>query len=226
MPERGLTYQTVRRVAGLGSLGHVRVVAIAQCHGAKIAREAKALVPSSVYWAKERRGRPRSCTTRSSAVPCVVPIPLCVARALDRSPLVATLYAHRTERPPQQPRRTPTAVCHGMGDGQHSPGYRGRAKIRPSPSEPPQTKLAVRSRQRHGKDGHQRLADLEKVRRLLTGFSRLASTCSNRTAAIRGSPAPWAGKAERCGNTNPVREVHLSNQRPISLEETRAHRIR
>jgi hypothetical protein len=27
------------------------VVAIAQCHGANIAREAKALVPSSVYWA-------------------------------------------------------------------------------------------------------------------------------------------------------------------------------
>jgi uncharacterized protein (DUF2252 family) len=52
MPERGLTYHAVRRVAGLGSLGHVRLVAIALCHGAKIAREAKALVPSSVYWAK------------------------------------------------------------------------------------------------------------------------------------------------------------------------------
>jgi len=51
MPERGLTYRTVRRVAGLGSLGHVRVVAIALCHSARIAREAKALVPSSVYWA-------------------------------------------------------------------------------------------------------------------------------------------------------------------------------
>jgi hypothetical protein len=52
MPERGLSYRTVRRVAGLGSLGHMRVVALALCHGAKIAREAKALVPSSVYWAK------------------------------------------------------------------------------------------------------------------------------------------------------------------------------
>jgi len=56
MPERGLTYKTVRRVAGLGSLGHVRVVAIALCHGAKIAREAKALVPSSVCWAREEQG--------------------------------------------------------------------------------------------------------------------------------------------------------------------------
>jgi Uncharacterized protein conserved in bacteria (DUF2252) len=51
LPEHGLAYRTVRRVAGLGSLGHVRLVAIAQCHGANIAREAKALVPSSVDWA-------------------------------------------------------------------------------------------------------------------------------------------------------------------------------
>jgi hypothetical protein len=56
MPERGLNYRTVRRIAGLGSLGHIRVVAIALCQGARIAREAKALVPSSVYWAKGDEG--------------------------------------------------------------------------------------------------------------------------------------------------------------------------
>ncbi|HYL95090.1 MAG TPA: DUF2252 family protein [Terriglobales bacterium] len=56
MPERGLGYRTVQRVAGLGSLGHVRVVAIALCHGARIAREAKALVPSCVYWATGHEG--------------------------------------------------------------------------------------------------------------------------------------------------------------------------
>jgi len=56
MPEQGLVYRTVRRAAGLGSLGHVRVVAIALCRGAKIAREAKALVPSSVYWASGSEG--------------------------------------------------------------------------------------------------------------------------------------------------------------------------
>jgi hypothetical protein len=56
MPERGLTYKTVRRVAGLGSLGHVRVVAIAECHGGNIAREAKALAPSSVFWASGEKG--------------------------------------------------------------------------------------------------------------------------------------------------------------------------
>jgi hypothetical protein len=51
LPERGLTYRTVKRVAGLGSLGHIRVVAIADCHGSHIAREAKAMRPSAVYWA-------------------------------------------------------------------------------------------------------------------------------------------------------------------------------
>ena len=50
LPERGLSYRTVKRVAGLGSLGHIRVVAIADCHGSHIAREAKAMRPSAVYW--------------------------------------------------------------------------------------------------------------------------------------------------------------------------------
>jgi hypothetical protein len=56
MPEPGLSYKTVCRIAGLGSLGHIRLVAIALCHGAKVAREAKALVPSSVYWANGDKG--------------------------------------------------------------------------------------------------------------------------------------------------------------------------
>jgi len=56
MPERGLSYKVCRRVAGLGSLGHVRVVAVARWHGGRIAREAKALAPSSVYWAQGQEG--------------------------------------------------------------------------------------------------------------------------------------------------------------------------
>jgi len=56
MPERHLTYRLVRRVAGLGSLGHVRLVAVAECHGGRIAREAKALVPSSIHWTEGANG--------------------------------------------------------------------------------------------------------------------------------------------------------------------------
>jgi uncharacterized protein (DUF2252 family) len=51
LPEQGLSYRTVKRIAGLGSLGHIRLVAIAECNGGKVAREAKAMRPSAVYWA-------------------------------------------------------------------------------------------------------------------------------------------------------------------------------
>jgi hypothetical protein len=51
MPAPGIPYRLAHRVAGLGSLGHARYVAIADWHGGRIAREAKALVASSSYWA-------------------------------------------------------------------------------------------------------------------------------------------------------------------------------
>jgi hypothetical protein len=50
LPDPKMKYRLVRRIAGLGSLGRVRLVAIALCHGARIAREAKAMVPSALYW--------------------------------------------------------------------------------------------------------------------------------------------------------------------------------
>ena len=56
MPARDLPYRLANRVAGLGSLGHARYVAIADWHGGRIAREAKALVSSACYWAKEYEG--------------------------------------------------------------------------------------------------------------------------------------------------------------------------
>jgi uncharacterized protein DUF2252 len=56
MPSPGLKYRLARRVAGLGSLGHQRIVAIAEFFGGKIAREAKMLVPSSVFWAYDLPG--------------------------------------------------------------------------------------------------------------------------------------------------------------------------
>jgi uncharacterized protein DUF2252 len=52
MPAPGISYRLTHRVAGLGSLGHARYVAIADWHGGRIAREAKALVPSSSWWAQ------------------------------------------------------------------------------------------------------------------------------------------------------------------------------
>src|ERR1039458_8792669 len=52
MPAPGIPFRLTHRTAGLGSLGHARYVAIADWHGGRIAREAKALVPSSSHWAQ------------------------------------------------------------------------------------------------------------------------------------------------------------------------------
>ena len=52
MPAPGIAFRIAHRTAGLGSLGHARYVAIADWHGGRIAREAKALVPSSSHWAQ------------------------------------------------------------------------------------------------------------------------------------------------------------------------------
>lgn len=56
MPSRELEYRVVHRVAGLGSLGHARYVALTDWNGGRIAREAKALVSSGCFWAKDHLG--------------------------------------------------------------------------------------------------------------------------------------------------------------------------
>jgi uncharacterized protein DUF2252 len=56
MPERGIHYRVFHRVAGLGSLGRERYVALAEWRGGAIAREAKALAPSANTWAKNGGG--------------------------------------------------------------------------------------------------------------------------------------------------------------------------
>ena len=50
LPEHGLPYRLAPRRAGLGSLGHLRVVALADYRGGRIAREVKALTPSALQW--------------------------------------------------------------------------------------------------------------------------------------------------------------------------------
>ena len=47
----GVEYRVIARTAGIGSLGRPRFVALAEWGGAKIAREAKALIPSAAVWA-------------------------------------------------------------------------------------------------------------------------------------------------------------------------------
>ena len=53
LPEKGLSYKLVHRIAGLGSLGRQRFVALADWRGGLIAREAKALTVSACLWEKQ-----------------------------------------------------------------------------------------------------------------------------------------------------------------------------
>ena len=51
LPERSLPLHFKMRTAGLGSLGHPRIVALTDWRGGRLAREAKRLLPSSAFWA-------------------------------------------------------------------------------------------------------------------------------------------------------------------------------
>jgi hypothetical protein len=56
LPETVLSYRIAKRIAGVGSLGRPRYVAIADWCGGYIAREAKALAPSAAVWAGAAKG--------------------------------------------------------------------------------------------------------------------------------------------------------------------------
>jgi hypothetical protein len=56
LPEKGISCKVVHRIAGLGSLGRQRFVALADWRGGLIAREAKALTVSACLWAKQAGG--------------------------------------------------------------------------------------------------------------------------------------------------------------------------
>ena len=75
MPSPEIPCRIAHRVAGLGSLGHARYVALADWHGGRIAREAKALVPSSACWARLQQGPPEILyqTILNRAVRCPDP---------------------------------------------------------------------------------------------------------------------------------------------------------
>jgi len=59
LPRTNLEYKVVRREAGMGSLGQQRFVAIADWEGSCIAREAKAMLPSSCVWLNGQTGHRR-----------------------------------------------------------------------------------------------------------------------------------------------------------------------
>ena len=59
-PIPNLKYRVVRREAGLGSLGQLRYVGIADCRGGCVAREAKNVMPSANMWLNGHKSRRQS----------------------------------------------------------------------------------------------------------------------------------------------------------------------
>lgn len=59
LPDPNLPRRHVHRVAGLGSLGRQRFVALGQWHASNLAREAKAMAPSACFWAAGCKGSSR-----------------------------------------------------------------------------------------------------------------------------------------------------------------------
>jgi hypothetical protein len=59
LPKSGLRYRVAHRVAGLGSLGRQRWVALSEWQGGSLAREVKALAPSAWVWANDPKTQPK-----------------------------------------------------------------------------------------------------------------------------------------------------------------------
>jgi hypothetical protein len=69
-------YQLKRRIAGLGSLGHPRILALSSWQGAFVAREAKAIRPSAWVWYKKSSSQDLHCSNLADTAirvkdPCV-----------------------------------------------------------------------------------------------------------------------------------------------------------
>jgi hypothetical protein len=73
MPQPGLRVQIRRRVAGMGSLGRPRFVALSEWNGGKVAREAKATAPSAYLWAAG--GRDRTTSSDLAAIRSAIRVP-------------------------------------------------------------------------------------------------------------------------------------------------------
>ena len=162
LPEPGMRYRLARRRAGLGSLGRTRLVAIAEWKGGRVAREAKALLPSALQCVNPKRVPAEILygAILRRAVRC--PDPLCAdAGALDRAAAVAALFAHRTRRARNSRGEVPPARGDGKRDGEYPCGHRGKAPGNPEGLARTKRELAGGSGASDGGRDGERLASVE-----------------------------------------------------------------
>jgi uncharacterized protein DUF2252 len=113
LPARDLPVRLARRVAGLGSLGRPRVVALAKWRGGYVAREAKAAAPSAWLWASgEGDARCRADELMAQAVRVPDPTVRLVGRWLVRRLAPHCTRLELTDLPSE---RDETRLLHAMG---------------------------------------------------------------------------------------------------------------
>ena len=124
MPEKGLHWHVAHRVAGLGSLGRERYVAITEWRGGSVAREAKALAPSACVWAADGKGTApiHYQEILDCAVRCRDPFVHLQKRWIVRR-LAPDCSRIRTIGLAEGARRNPPASRDGLGNRQHTPGF-------------------------------------------------------------------------------------------------------
>ena len=162
LPGPGLKYRLTRRRAGLGSLGRMRFVAIADWRGGKLAREAKALTPPATCWLDPGRETEILYPVVLSRVvrcpdPYVRPFGNWIVRRL--SP-----HCSRIELTALGPGRAELRLLRAMGweTGNIHLGSRTPAGKDPQRSRAQERKLANSSRRNYGPRRRERLAHLER----------------------------------------------------------------
>jgi hypothetical protein len=118
LPDPELPYTLCTRIAGLGSLGRQRFVAIANWKGAKIARETKALAPTAALWAGIRTARSEVLYKEilASSVRCPDPM-VTITAGKKNSWIVRRLapYCSRIELAQLPKQREELRLLHSMG---------------------------------------------------------------------------------------------------------------
>jgi hypothetical protein len=125
MPERGMRWRAAHRVAGLGSLGRQRFVALAEWRGGSVAREAKALAPSACLWAEKGKGTAPILYQEmldDCAVRCRDPFVRLQKRWIVRR-LAPDCSRIELSALPKERDETAAVARHGLGNGQHPPGH-------------------------------------------------------------------------------------------------------
>jgi len=114
LPDPKLGRRYVHRVAGLGSLGRQRLVALAEWHASNIAREAKAMAPSACWWAAGAKGSARILYQEilDTAVRCSDPYVKLKGKWLVRRLAPDCSRIEISELPKE---RDETALLHAMG---------------------------------------------------------------------------------------------------------------